>query len=559
MQTQSARELLAQPLGVAAATLALPLLGLAAATAHLWLIWLSHEHYGYGWIVPVFVAYSYWLRWQGRPAPGSSCVAAGALSLAGGLLLFGAGRWLHEAGADWRPPYLAMTVGGAAIAFGGLLWQGGWRWARHFAFPALFPLAAVPWPMGFELDLSQGLSRANAAVAAEALAWSGSPAARVGNVLLTPGGAVGIEDACSGIRSMQAVLMLGLLFGEYFRLTPVRRVVLATAAVGLALGLNLVRTLVLVSLSARIGAGGLDRWHDPVANGFFVLSCAAIWLAGLALRSRAAAPAGRENALHPPRRNISSAGDGVHSRSIIPKAIVVAAVMAIVVAELFPVGWFARGDSLRADDGVRLSVRVPEDLSGAVELPLGRLVHRTLQADSTLAMTWQRDGEPWLLYHFVWEPGNVHALPARSHTPEICLTGRSGMRLAARHPPVLVEAGTARMEFDFYTFEQDGTPWHVFFASWQETRGGTAAPAVRRVPTGVERVHAAVTGQRVQGLATLELATRGSVDPAQAERAFRREVGRWLVSGSPAALHENGMRDGGIAVEKSRRLPLNAL
>ena len=42
-----------------------------------------------------------------------------------------------------------------------------------------------------------------------------------GNVIETTGGFVDIDTACSGIRSLQAALMLALFFGERLLILPV--------------------------------------------------------------------------------------------------------------------------------------------------------------------------------------------------------------------------------------------------------------------------------------------------------------------------------------------------
>ena len=49
----------------------------AAALGLLWFVFLQHlssewslnDQYSYGWFVPFFAAYLFWLRWPDRPAP----------------------------------------------------------------------------------------------------------------------------------------------------------------------------------------------------------------------------------------------------------------------------------------------------------------------------------------------------------------------------------------------------------------------------------------------------------------------------------------------------------
>src|SRR5438477_955442 len=52
---------------------------LALALGALWFVccrhlseeWRFNEQYSYGWFVPFFVAYLFWLRWEDRPSPES--------------------------------------------------------------------------------------------------------------------------------------------------------------------------------------------------------------------------------------------------------------------------------------------------------------------------------------------------------------------------------------------------------------------------------------------------------------------------------------------------------
>jgi hypothetical protein len=47
-----------------------------------------------------------------------------------------------------------------------------------------------------------------------------------GNVIEVKTGLLGIDEACSGIRSLQATLMVSLFLGELYRAATLRRVVL---------------------------------------------------------------------------------------------------------------------------------------------------------------------------------------------------------------------------------------------------------------------------------------------------------------------------------------------
>jgi hypothetical protein len=84
---------------------------------------------------------------------------------------------------------------------------GGRSWVKHFAFPVALILVAVVWPYRIEKGLTQGLMRVVARLTVELLGWIDIPALERGNLIDLGSGTVGIDEACSGIRSFQSTLM----------------------------------------------------------------------------------------------------------------------------------------------------------------------------------------------------------------------------------------------------------------------------------------------------------------------------------------------------------------
>ena len=133
----------------------------AACVAIVWFIlcrylsneWAINEQYSYGWFVPFFAAYLFWLRWEDRPprgggssklqAPSSTATFATAIVL---LLLLLPVRLFEIGNPDWRP--LGWIACGTIVAGLTLLLLciiGAEAWLKHFAFPICFIFVAVPW------------------------------------------------------------------------------------------------------------------------------------------------------------------------------------------------------------------------------------------------------------------------------------------------------------------------------------------------------------------------------------------------------------------------------
>ena len=249
--------------------------------------WSVNEQYNYGWFVPFFALYLFWLRWQDRPAPEvrsqnlevRSRLVAAIIGLAALLLLLPI-RLFEIANPDWR---LLSWVHAASIVILTLLciWSvGGRPWVRHFAFPVAFTFVAVPWVTPIEVPIIQGLMRVVAAVAAETVTLLGIPARLEGNLIRVTSGLVGVNEACSGVRSLQTALMIGLLFGELKRLSIWRRFVLVAGAIAIALAANLCRVIFLVWIAATRNISEVSRWHDLA--GYAIVGLVFVGTLGLA-------------------------------------------------------------------------------------------------------------------------------------------------------------------------------------------------------------------------------------------------------------------------------------
>ena len=180
------------------------------------------------------------------------------------LLLLLPIRLFEVANPDWRP--LGWMHAGVVVTVTLIFFWiiGGTAWLRQFAFPIAFIFVAVPWPSAIEQPIVQGLMRAVAGAAAETVSLFGVPAEVQGNLIRLPSGVVGVNEACSGVRSLQTSIMIGLLFGELKRLTVSRRIILVGIAIAIALFANFLRALFLVSIAARENLAAIGRcWRWP--------------------------------------------------------------------------------------------------------------------------------------------------------------------------------------------------------------------------------------------------------------------------------------------------------
>src|SRR5262245_7869314 len=109
-------------------------------------LWYSLAEYSYGWFVPLLCLCLFWERWKRQPTPAPPLATTGPM-LVSAVLLVGLAlvALFLEVSPAWRAMawVLGLEVVGLSLIVFYLL--GGPPWLRHFAFPLVFLLIAIPW------------------------------------------------------------------------------------------------------------------------------------------------------------------------------------------------------------------------------------------------------------------------------------------------------------------------------------------------------------------------------------------------------------------------------
>ncbi len=477
--------------------------------------WTVNPVYSYGWLVPVLGLFAAWRRWLTRPAPGAPVCGAGWVAGLAACAFFP--TWVFtQPSPDWSLSAWMLTIAAAVLTLSIVAWVGGWPWAWHFAFPICFLFTAVPCPRVIEVPLTHRLMGGVAAVTVEILTIAGVAAVRHGNVIEVQAGLLGIEEACSGVRSLQAALMGALFLGELFRFGWRRRLLLLGCGLLAALATNLARTFFLAWTAARDGLAAVGRWHDPA--GIFILTACLvlIWLAGLFL-SRS----------DPPQ----------------PVSRAVAAARPLPIGALAALTLWLGGTVMATEWGFHDAGRLPESRWGLVPLPgsapvdIGPVAAGQLRCDATTAASWKGDdGGQWTLFFLEWKPGpTASRVLAGAHRPEICLAA-IGMKLVEDRGTIEVQPAGIPLQFRAYVFEQEGRPVHVYYGIWQvraprPSRHGPISESPHRAS-----VQAVLWRERQLGQHVAELVASGYESAEEADAAFRAAMDDLLIVRLPSSL-----------------------
>lgn len=161
---------------------------------------------------------------------------------------------------------------------GAVLWLLGWNYFRALLFPLLFLVFA--WPLHFLEGMPLvKLRMIMCAISSWLLNFIGVENIRVGTGLLSAAEPskgiargelfqIGVDNPCSGLRSLFALLMVSALFGYFTLKKSWQKIVLFLTSIPLAVAGNIVRLIMLVVGSIYLGSdiaigkdGGVSTFH----------------------------------------------------------------------------------------------------------------------------------------------------------------------------------------------------------------------------------------------------------------------------------------------------------
>jgi len=418
------------------------LLAWMLAWRHLAADWNADEQYHYGFGVPVLTIWMAWRRFPGlmKPAPPKLICY---LVIAGALAMLTLGEMLRRHDPLWRFTGVAITAGAALLSIGWLQRLGGGPLVRRQLFPLLFAATAVPWPVPVEIWTIRHLAAVVTDVAVTAANFFGVAALQHGNTIELANGMVGVDDACSGIQSLQATLMASLFLGEFFSLRTPRRITLAIAGAAVSFLMNCGRVLALTVLAHNLGPDDALKWHDAV--GGTATACAF----GLLLAATLLLARGNEPSPLPPSQNVTARMPGGIA--------IFATVLAIPLATHV---WFLRFENAGASAGgpsawVLSDSHLPAGWTASF-VPPTKTVRTGLRFSE-----WQSyqlrdpDGATAQVTRLAWNSGARTPAFVTTHTPAVCLPS-AGWTPSAPPFSLTIKVHDTELPCAAYPFGRDG-------------------------------------------------------------------------------------------------------
>jgi len=419
-------------------------------------MWAAVEEYSYGYFIVPVVAFLIWQRSDRLRAVEFRGAWSGLVPVAIGLLLGALGdisavRTLSQHG------FVIALFGIAACAL-------GWAATRIVAGPLAMLVLMIPLPQFLLREMSQQLQLMSSQAGVWILRLLDVSVFLEGNVIDLGAMKLQVVDACSGLRYMFPLLVLGVIAAHFFRASLWKRVVLVLSTIPLTVIINSLRIAV-IGVTA-------DRWGPAMAEGllhdfegfFMFMVCFGALVGEMSLLARlggAGATLRGSFSLNfplPPPRGMAVAEQGIHLAALAAALMLVMSGVAVALSpertQIRPLRQPFAGYPLSLDGGWRgRPDRIAPDVVSWLAL------------DDYLLADYARDGGP---------PINLYAAYYASqsggestHSPRTCIPagGWAILSMAEQAVPLpdgeltvnraVIEKGGQR-QLAYYWFSQRG-------------------------------------------------------------------------------------------------------
>jgi len=239
-------------LGYAAACLVLFALLFSTSYGVMWR-WWQGDDYNHCFFVPIISLYILYEKREALRAVAAQPSWGGIPCLAAGLFMY----FVGELAGEFYCIYL-----GSWLVLVGCVWACiGWRRLKVAAFPLCFLIAMFPFPNFVNFNLTLWLKLVSSQLGVAMMRLYGMTAFRDGNLIDLGFTRLQVVDACSGLRFLFPLIVLGILLAYYFKAQFWKRFLLVASALPVSVITN----------SLRIASVGvLYQFFGPaVAEGFF--------------------------------------------------------------------------------------------------------------------------------------------------------------------------------------------------------------------------------------------------------------------------------------------------
>ncbi|MCA9511253.1 MAG: exosortase/archaeosortase family protein [Myxococcota bacterium] len=195
--------------------------------------WTQVEDYQHAFIVAPLALYFAWERRAKLRRVALDGSWLGLVPLALGVASLAVGRLGVEL-TTMRAGFVLSLIGLVLLLLGREVF-------RILAFPLLFLFLMIPLPQSLVNVVAFPLQLVAARAAVAAMQALGIPVLLEGNIIHLAQTSLFVEEACSGLRSLTALVTVGVLFAYFFRKSLGERAILVASTIPIAILVNAFR------------------------------------------------------------------------------------------------------------------------------------------------------------------------------------------------------------------------------------------------------------------------------------------------------------------------------
>jgi len=234
--------------------------------------WWTDSSASYGMLIPPTALYIAYLRRQTTLAFRAQRDLRGLWLVSLACVVFLLGKLAAE---------FFLTRISLVLLLAGLTWTfWGLARCRTLAFPFILLGTMVPLPVIVYNTAAAPLQLFASTVATDLAQMLGVSIYQDGNVIQLASTSLGVEEACSGLHSLSALVVASLLLGFLESATALGRLLLFALSVPLAIAVNVLRVTGTALLADHKPEWAMGFYHSFSGWLVFVLGFGTLWLIG---------------------------------------------------------------------------------------------------------------------------------------------------------------------------------------------------------------------------------------------------------------------------------------
>ena len=413
-------------------------------------IYEREPDYSHGFLVPFVSAYATMQIWKetnlNQIKPSWLGIPFFFLGIA--IVIFG--YWYYIALFPAGLGYGFVLASGLFVCVTGLYAiLGGISMIRICFFPIIYLIFAIPFPKSITLPFTLWLRSHVSGISENLIRGIGITVFREGNVLYLANASLGVEDACSGIRSFWILMAGAAALAFVLRIKPGKAIFLCILSLPISLTMNVLRIVLTALTVSRFGPKFASGWrHDMFGWMTFILGLAILICISLFLskKPRDVHPQKRHGEKEKAHNEMHLKGSFLFSSLSLLHLFVVTILLTLGASANHLISSHYDDRDIDLHENRKPFSNFPDRIGGYIKFFDGALYDRhldLLQPSDYLVRHYRLNNEPVELRLVYWDPLKYRREKRRhgldNHIPDICYPAWGYKRLTEYDTEIILD------------------------------------------------------------------------------------------------------------------------